>query len=125
MKNKNLEIDSSQFFYASNGEIIKNLEELSSFLKKIDEETFSKHVDENKNDFSNWIKEVFNEKKLSQKIEKCKNPLEMSKIISKRLLKDQKETDKKISDKINNAPLISKDKIRRKILIGKIKRHFK
>ncbi len=50
--------DAAHYFYAHNGMIIKNLTELQLALEKMDDGTFNYHVNEAKNDFSNWIREV-------------------------------------------------------------------
>ena len=35
-------------------------------LKEMDEETYNHHVKSEKNDFSNWVKDVLNDEKLSR-----------------------------------------------------------
>lgn len=125
MKKNSFNLDSSSFFYLSDGSVIKNIEGLSKILEKMSEEVFRNHVSGDKNDFSNWVSDIFNEKKLSEEIRYSKTPLEMSKIIKKSLLKKSKEKDKKILDKINNSPFIVFNKIQRKKMMEKIKRSFK
>ena len=48
--------------------IIKNLKELLSELYLMDESCFKEYVNEQKNDFANWIRDVFERKDLAQKI---------------------------------------------------------
>lgn len=68
-------------FYLKDGRIIRNLKELLDILKNIDKGTFKHHVNANKNDFSNWIKDVLNEHELAEKIKKSKSKEEMIKIL--------------------------------------------
>ena len=63
------DINPEHYFVLCNGQIIKNLRELSDILKTIDKKTFEYHVNAQKNDFSNWIRFVFKSKKLAETIE--------------------------------------------------------
>ncbi len=67
------EIKSGQYFIFNNGIRVKNLNELAEQLGKIDKKTFKYHINNKKNDFSNWIEQVFNEKKLADEIREIKN----------------------------------------------------
>lgn len=49
--------------------IIHDLKELVDILKHIDKKTFEYHVNDSKNDFSNWIRYVFKLKKLAESID--------------------------------------------------------
>jgi acetate kinase len=62
------EINPEHSFVLNSGEKLGSLEELSRFLKNIDRTVFEFHVNEQKNDFSNWIRLVFKSKKLAQVI---------------------------------------------------------
>jgi len=67
------EIKSGQYFIFNNGIRVKNLNELAEQLGKIDKKTFKYHINNKKNDFSNWIEQVFNEKKLADEIRGIKS----------------------------------------------------
>lgn len=58
-------INPEHYFILKNGERIRSLEELILILKNIDKETFEYHVNNEKNDFSNWIRYVFKAARLS------------------------------------------------------------
>ncbi|MBU4284005.1 MAG: segregation/condensation protein A [Nanoarchaeota archaeon] len=62
------EIKPEQYFVFNSGIRAKNLKELAEQLDKIDKKTFKHHVNNKKNDFSNWINHVFNEKKLADEL---------------------------------------------------------
>jgi hypothetical protein len=55
-------------FYVCNGEILKNLEELGKALKRIDDMAYEYHVNAERNDFSNWIKDILGDDKLAKDI---------------------------------------------------------
>ena len=67
---KRLKPDS--YFYAQNGVVIKNIKQLAKEIKDMDFETFYHHVNEQKNDFANWIIWVLEEKKLGEELLKTK-----------------------------------------------------
>ncbi len=62
------DIPKEKWFFCRNGEIYRNVFELREGLERMDEETFSYHVNNTKNDFANWIKEVFGDYELANKI---------------------------------------------------------
>lgn len=72
-------------FILRTGQRLKNLKELYTFLKNVDEAIFNHHVNRNKNDFANWIRDVLKEKELSTQLKKIKNKQETLKVIEKYL----------------------------------------
>jgi len=60
--------DPSKYFYAIDGQIFKSLLDLMNGLEIMDKNTFNHHVNDSKNDFSNWIKGVFGDFRLSDSI---------------------------------------------------------
>ncbi|MEM2131165.1 MAG: hypothetical protein QXR96_01450, partial [Candidatus Woesearchaeota archaeon] len=61
---------------------IKELYEKLAF-NLIDEETFKHHVNENKNDFADWIKNVFNKEELSNQVRAIKTKKELLNLLEK------------------------------------------
>ena len=55
-------------FYLNGGGVINNLLELEEALGTMDDNTFSFHSNSKKNDFSSWIRDIFNEPGLSVSI---------------------------------------------------------
>lgn len=68
------EIPPEKYFVLSDGTQIKNMNELALMLDRISDEQFSYHVNENKNDFSNWIRDVFGQHEIADNLSgiKCK-----------------------------------------------------
>lgn len=64
-----MKINPEHYFVLYGGKVIKDLNELMQVLKGIDRKTFDYHVNDSKNDFSNWIRYVFKSAKLAKRIE--------------------------------------------------------
>jgi hypothetical protein len=69
-------IPPEKYFMLCSGTAIKSIEELALMLDKITDEDFSFHVNEEKNDFANWIKDVFGNKELADCIYPLKDKKE-------------------------------------------------
>ncbi|MEM2121384.1 MAG: DUF5752 family protein [Candidatus Woesearchaeota archaeon] len=63
------------------GKAIKSLQELVEELNIMDDDTFKKYVNEEKNDFANWIRDVFQETELANKIFSIKERKEIINIL--------------------------------------------
>ncbi len=53
-------------FWCRDGQVLKSLPQLGVALKQMDEEAFRHHSSESRNDFSNWVRDVIGDEKLSQ-----------------------------------------------------------
>ena len=65
--------------------LLKNLQELSDFFPQINDETYSHHVNGDKNDFSKWVNDIIGEKKLANELLSSKNKNYAAKKLSSRL----------------------------------------
>ena len=75
------------YFYLNNGKKVKNIAELMESLKDMDQNLFSVHVNEQNNDFANWIRDVFGKKELARRINQTRYPFSMLKSIEKYIKK--------------------------------------
>ncbi len=73
------------YFYLNNSISVKNLCELSEHLKEMDEETFKSHVNQEKNDFGEWVSNIIGDKTLGKKMNELKDKNEMSKALEIRV----------------------------------------
>jgi hypothetical protein len=64
-------VEGEQAFWVNFGPILHSLDELSSALKTMNEDTFRHHVSANRNDFARWIEEVMHDKSLAKKLQAC------------------------------------------------------
>ena len=59
-------------FWCNDGKIFSNLFDLQNGLKDMNEDTFRYHVNKEKNDFYNWVKEVIEDEFLAKELKKTK-----------------------------------------------------
>ncbi|OGM23076.1 hypothetical protein A2961_02590 [Candidatus Woesebacteria bacterium RIFCSPLOWO2_01_FULL_39_21] len=62
-----------KLFWVHEGPALKNLVDLRDLLRSLRDETFKFHVNELKNDFSNWISDVLKEADLAKKLKGIKS----------------------------------------------------
>lgn len=72
-------------FWCSDGRVLKNLPELKSALEQMSEETFRYHSNESKSDFSNWVRDVIGDDKLSEDLQKSMNRVLALKAVADRV----------------------------------------
>ena len=75
-------------FVVADGRKLKNIIEFADALETMSEEVFRHHVNEAKNDFSNWVKDVFHDHSLAEDIARAKNRLETQIVVLRRLIKE-------------------------------------
>jgi hypothetical protein len=78
-------------FFSHDGCISSNLQQLADCLVHMSEESYRHHVTPLKNDFSNWIRDVFGDDKLANDLSGCSNAAEASKFIKDRIVWLQKK----------------------------------
>ena len=74
-----------EYFYLHNGFILKTIEELYHTLSLMDKGLFNHHVTKDRNDFANWIYNVFEERELGRKMMKVKSKDAMMKLLKKHI----------------------------------------
>jgi len=62
-------------FWMCDGRVLKNLKDLELALRTMNDGTYKYHVNGKKNDFYNWIKDVFKDSKLASEISKSRNQI--------------------------------------------------
>jgi hypothetical protein len=60
-----MDMPEHKWFYFKHGRRASNIEELKTALESIDESEFKHHVNDDRNDFANWVENVFGEEKLA------------------------------------------------------------
>jgi len=89
-------ITPEEHFITRDGRTLRNLWELSDFLKTADEGTFAHHVNDQRNDIAEWVSTVHMDERLSESIRDSRDPVEMRLLIDLRvrLLEKMAEIEK-------------------------------
>lgn len=72
-------------FFVSDGSVYANLADLAKGLKKMHPDTYKYHANEEKNDFHNWIKDVFGNQKLAKQALGAKDQKQLARIVAAKL----------------------------------------
>jgi hypothetical protein len=67
----NRNTDNQHAFWFNNGFIARSLRDLVSGLESCSPETFSYHVNEQKNDFANWVNDIVGDPVLAKRLKGC------------------------------------------------------
>lgn len=62
------DIPDNKHFVLANGQPVKNVAELAAILDQLEDHVFNHHVNSDRNDFHNWVKDVFEDVELARKI---------------------------------------------------------
>jgi len=102
-KEKLSDVHPDETFKAHSGDEIKNLNQLLDVLNDISSESFEHHVNEEKNDFANWIRNSINDDELADILEKTLDFDKTKEIISDRIqLLEKKSEVKKIKENLES-----------------------
>lgn len=73
--------DSEKHFYLHEGGSLGSLEELFTELQTMDEHVFRHHVNAERNDFANWVRDVMHDRSLARNIALSSERDQMLKIL--------------------------------------------
>lgn len=90
--------DSKKFFWLRSGRGIKSVMELFEAVGEMPDDEFFEHVNEQKNDFANWMKHVFEDKPLADKIRPLRTKEQFQEVLYNEMLKEEQGTKDKIRD---------------------------
>ena len=79
------EVPHGKEFYCKDGKVFRKMEEMARQLRKLDKETYSHHVNDQKNDFANWVEHAIGDAVLASKIRRAQNQTTMSRIVNSRV----------------------------------------
>ncbi len=74
-------------FVLKDGRILKDIKELADALEHMSDDVFKHHVNESKNDFCNWAKDVLLEKELAEDLQKIDSQLHSQIAVLKHIAK--------------------------------------
>jgi len=79
------DVPEDRSFWCCDGRIFRNIRDLSDGLANMSDETFAYHLNDEKNDFSNWLNDVVGDEKLAKDLEKPITRQEAAKRVNDRV----------------------------------------
>jgi hypothetical protein len=98
------EIPHEKWFFFAHGRKAKDIEGLKKVLEKIDDIEFNHHVNDQRNDFANWVEGVFGEEELASKLRKAYNKEDMHDVVDEFLKEKQPQEEPVTAQPITPAP---------------------
>ena len=74
-------------FWSRDGQILSNLADLRVAIGYMDEEVFLHHVNQEKNDFADWVEYVLQDKECADALRKGKRKAQLQKVVELHLSK--------------------------------------
>jgi hypothetical protein len=75
----------TSYFVLCNGKPVKNIKELADIMEEIEDQVFNHHVTPDKNDFATWIKDIFKDIELAEKLAGVKDKKHMQLVVYKHI----------------------------------------
>jgi hypothetical protein len=102
----NQEVSPEFYFYLADGRCLKSLSDLAFALGDMEEWVLNHHVNAEKNDFSNWIENIYGDKTLAKKIRRKKDRKGILKLLAVSFEKSLKQAQKRSKkEAITEAPI--------------------
>ena len=79
------DVPEENVFRCCDGRMFRNMEELKHAFSNMGDEGFSYHANSEKNDFSNWVKDVIKDEKLARDLAKSQNQSQAAKAVADRV----------------------------------------
>ncbi|PIN72303.1 hypothetical protein COV22_03575 [Candidatus Woesearchaeota archaeon CG10_big_fil_rev_8_21_14_0_10_47_5] len=77
--------EADQSFFMCNGSVISNLRQLLDIFQTIEDNVFRHHVNDERNDFSNWIRDIVRDAKLANDLQKAKKKAQAIAVLRQRI----------------------------------------
>jgi len=78
-------VPQDKVFWCYDGRVVRNMNELAAALREMSEETFHYHATGEKNDFSNWVRDVIGDATLANQLQKAANSAASARKVELRL----------------------------------------
>jgi cobalamin-dependent methionine synthase I len=79
------------YFKLIDGSELKNVLDLASALPRMSEDVFYSHANQGKNDFSNWVRDIYEDHELADGLSKSQTPQQTELTVLRHLLYQKKK----------------------------------
>jgi chromosomal replication initiation ATPase DnaA len=73
-------------FWCCNGSTLRNMKELREAFATMTDEVFAYHANEDRNDFSKWVKDIIRDEKLARDLGKSVKRTQAAKCVAERIV---------------------------------------
>jgi len=73
-------------FWCSDGRVFRDMSELAEGLVTMSDDIFVRHANSEKNDFSNWLRDVINDEKLAKDLQNMLDRTEAARTVATRII---------------------------------------
>jgi hypothetical protein len=80
-----VKVPSEYVFYCQDGSVFADLRELAEGLEAMSDETFAYHSNLEKQDFSNWVRDIVGDEELANDLAKATNRLQAAEYLVARI----------------------------------------
>lgn len=77
------DIPENKYFILANGKQVKHVAHLAEIMDELEDHVFNHHVNPERNDFHNWVKDVFKDLELAKKMLNVSNKKDLQLVIYK------------------------------------------
>lgn len=78
-------VPEERVFWVSDGGVLRDMKEMAEALANMSEETFAIHVNESKNDFYNWVRDIIKDETLMKELAKPLTRTQAAKVVAGRV----------------------------------------
>ena len=79
------DVPNEYVFRCHDGLILQSMKELGNALNSTAEETYVFHANTEKNDFTNWVRDIIKDDMLSKNLQKATNRTQAAKLVASRI----------------------------------------
>jgi len=79
------EVPQEYAFWCHDGSTLRDIKELGKALATMTDETFAYHANMEKNDFSNWVRDVIGDEKLASNLQRARNRVQAANQVTSRI----------------------------------------
>jgi hypothetical protein len=97
-------------FITKDGQKIRSISQLQKSLVKMSDDVFDHHTKQGRNDFSNWIRDIYKDKALAETAVRCKSKKELADRLKGKLIETVKNNRKSARPVIAAAKIMAAEK---------------
>ena len=79
------DVPDNKCFRTTAGQVFRSYAELLDGLKRMDDHVFAQHVNDSRNDFRNWVRDVYSDDKLARDFSNRPTRIGMAQAVAQRL----------------------------------------